>query len=137
LITIPWVQSDLRREKKAWAENRGQGGIRYVDDITAPTARTRFASVQEALPNLLPWVREKQAPPSAPFAEGAVGTTPAHKAESMPDSTPEATSAGNSPGPASTTRDGGDETARPSGEAQDSAVTEPANTNTSSTDEKK
>ncbi|KAJ5770315.1 uncharacterized protein N7511_002366 [Penicillium nucicola] len=43
IITIPWVQSDLRREKKAWAENRGQGGIPWVDDISAPTARTRFA----------------------------------------------------------------------------------------------
>lgn len=137
LITIPWVQSDLRREKQAWAENRGQGGIPYVDDITAPTARTRFASVQEAFPNLLPWVREKQAPPTAPLADGAVGTTPVHKAESVPDSTLEGPSEGNSPGPASTTLDGRDETVRHSGEAQDSAVTERANINTSTTDEKK
>lgn len=111
MITIPWVRSDLRREKQAWAENRGQGrgqgGIPYVDDITAPTARTRFASVQEALPNLLPWAREKGAPPSVPFAEGAIGT--GHKAESLPDSTPDAVSGRNSPGPASTTLDGGDD----------------------------
>ena len=63
LITIPWVQSDLRREKKAWAENRGQGGIPWVDDIDAPTARTRFASVQA---NVWPWNRDKQSPPSTP-----------------------------------------------------------------------
>ncbi|KAJ5900737.1 uncharacterized protein N7473_004807 [Penicillium subrubescens] len=131
LITIPWVQSDLRREKQAWAENRGQGGIRYVDDIAAPTARTRFASVQEALPNLLPWVREKQALPSAPFAEGAVGT--GHKAESVPDSTP-AVSEGNSPGPASTTLDAGDETTRHSKEIHDGAAPEPVST--SAVDEK-
>ena len=71
LITIPWVQSDLRREKKAWAENRGQGGIRWTDDIAAPTARTRFESVQEHLPSLLPWAREKQEVPSTPSADGA------------------------------------------------------------------
>jgi hypothetical protein len=128
LITIPWVQSDLRREKQAWAENRGQGGIRYVDDITAPTARTRFASVQEALPNLLPWVREKQDPPSAPFAEGAVGT--GHKAESMPDSTLDTTTDGNSPGPASATLDAGDETTRHSKETPDGAAPEPLHTPT-------
>ncbi|KAJ6184063.1 hypothetical protein N7519_005364 [Penicillium mononematosum] len=63
LITIPWVQSDLRREKKAWAENRGQGGIPWVDDISAPTARTRFASVQA---NVWPWTRDKQSQPSTP-----------------------------------------------------------------------
>ncbi|KGO74860.1 hypothetical protein PITC_043420 [Penicillium italicum] len=61
LITIPWVQSDLRREKKAWAENRGQGGIRWVDDISAPTARTRFASVQA---NVWPWTRDSNSAPS-------------------------------------------------------------------------
>lgn len=130
LITIPWVQSDLRREKKAWAENLGQGGIPYVDDITAPTARTRFASVQEAF---VPWARGKQAPPSAPSAESAIGT-PA-KPESMPDSTPDAASEGNSHGPASNTPDGGDETGRHSRETQDGAAAEPANT--TSTDEKK
>ncbi|KAF9892499.1 hypothetical protein FE257_001608 [Aspergillus nanangensis] len=59
VITIPWVQSDLRREKKAWQENRGQGGIRYTDDITAPADRTRLESVHARLPNFLPWGREK------------------------------------------------------------------------------
>jgi len=72
LITIPWVQSDLRREKKAWAENRGQGGIPWVDDIDAPTARTRFESVQE---RLTPWTRDKQSAPSTP-SDGADG--PSH-----------------------------------------------------------
>ncbi|KAJ5771848.1 hypothetical protein N7520_002377, partial [Penicillium odoratum] len=42
LITIPWVQSDLLREKQTWEENRGLGGIRFTDDITAPAARTSF-----------------------------------------------------------------------------------------------
>lgn len=64
LITIPWVKSDLRREKQAWAENRGQGGIRWVDDISAPTARTRFESVQA---NVWPWTRDNHHHhPSAP-----------------------------------------------------------------------
>lgn len=69
MITIPWVQSDLRREKKAWAENRGQGGIPWVDDIDAPTARTRFASVQA---NVWPWTRGKpsMSGPSTP-SDGA------------------------------------------------------------------
>lgn len=65
-ITIPWVQSDLRREKKAWREGRVQGGVPFTDDISAPTARTRFRSVQENLPHLLPWVREKESNPSSP-----------------------------------------------------------------------
>lgn len=73
LITIPWVQSDLRREKEAWAENRGQGGIPWTDDIAAPTARTRFESVQGHLPNLLHWTREKQCASSTPSAEGTEG----------------------------------------------------------------
>ncbi|KAJ5558565.1 hypothetical protein N7535_008781 [Penicillium sp. DV-2018c] len=67
LITIPWVQSDLRREKKAWSENRGQGGIRWVDDIDAPTARTRFASVQATV---WPWGRDKQEGDASPPYDG-------------------------------------------------------------------
>ena len=94
MITIPWVQSDLRREKKAWAENRGQGGILWVDDIAAPTARTRFASVQG---RLNPWMRDKHSAPSTPSADGADGASqgtevtanvPAsgsHDLENMPD----------------------------------------------------
>ncbi|KAJ5782527.1 hypothetical protein N7457_004301 [Penicillium paradoxum] len=76
LITIPWVQSDLRREKKAWAENRGQGGIPWVDDISAPTARTRFASVQA---NVWPWTRDKQQSAPSTSSEGA---------EKLPDQGP-------------------------------------------------
>ena len=52
-------------------ENRGQGGIPWTDDITAPTARTRFASVQEHFPSLRPWIREKQSAPSTPSANSA------------------------------------------------------------------
>lgn len=87
LITIPWVQSDLRREKAAWAENRGQGGIPWTDDITAPTARTRFESVQEHLPSLLPWVREKQSAPSTPSADGAEPDGVGKKSDDAPDGT--------------------------------------------------
>lgn len=123
LITIPWVQSDLRREKQAWAENRGQGGIPYVDDIDAPTARTRFASIQDAL---VPWARGKEAPPSAPTAEGALGMP--SKPESMPDSTADAASEGNSHDLSSVTPQDGEVTDRHTKETQDVAATEPANT---------
>jgi len=129
LITIPWVQSDLRREKQAWAENRGQGGIPYVDDIAAPTARTRFASIQDAF---VPWARGKEAPPFAPSAEGALGMP--SKPESMPDSTP-AASEGNSYDLSSVTPQGGEETNPHTEETQEVAATEP--TNTSSVEEKK
>jgi hypothetical protein len=57
LITIPWVQSDLRREKEAWRANGPQGGEPYVDDINAPTARTRLESLH--LPRFFPQIREK------------------------------------------------------------------------------
>ncbi|KAJ9200862.1 hypothetical protein DTO166G4_5795 [Paecilomyces variotii] len=63
-ITIPWVQSDLRREKAAWAEHRGLGGIPYTDDINAPTPPTRFESVQDRL-SFLPFHREKQSAPTS------------------------------------------------------------------------
>ncbi|PLB40581.1 uncharacterized protein BDW47DRAFT_123595 [Aspergillus candidus] len=59
LITIPWVQSDLRREKQAWQENRAHGGIPFTDDVNATSARTRLESVQEHFPHILPWLREK------------------------------------------------------------------------------
>jgi hypothetical protein len=57
LITIPWVQSDLRREKEAWRTNGPQGGEPYVDDINAPTARTRLESIH--FPRFFPQIREK------------------------------------------------------------------------------
>ncbi|GAD91682.1 hypothetical protein PVAR5_0255 [Paecilomyces variotii No. 5] len=63
-ITIPWVQSDLRREKKAWAEHHDLGGIPYTDDINAPTPRTRFESVQDRF-NFNPFHREKQSAPAS------------------------------------------------------------------------
>ncbi|EAU37256.1 conserved hypothetical protein [Aspergillus terreus NIH2624] len=69
IITIPWVQSDLRREKKAWRENRGQGGIRYTDDITAPTDPTRLETVHAHLPSFFPWGREKTSAPASPSEE--------------------------------------------------------------------
>ncbi|KAL4931984.1 uncharacterized protein BDV17DRAFT_301537 [Aspergillus undulatus] len=59
LITIPWVQSDLRREKEAWRTNGPQGGEAYADDINAPTARTRIESLH--FPRFFPQklIREK------------------------------------------------------------------------------
>ena len=71
IITIPWVQSDLRREKAAWQEGGMHGGIPYTDDINAPIPRTRFKSVQDHLPHFLPWNREKPTPPST-SSEGTV-----------------------------------------------------------------
>lgn len=79
VITIPWVQSDLRRERKAWQEGSLHGGIPYTDDINAPTPRTRFESVQEHLPQFLHWTREKPSPPSTPShgpADGPVANEP-------------------------------------------------------------
>lgn len=67
LITIPWVRSDLRREKKAWAEHRDYGGIPYTDDINAPTPLTRFESVQYRLPRLLSKRRQNR---SSTITEG-------------------------------------------------------------------
>lgn len=92
LITIPWVQSDLRREKEAWAQNVEQGGHPCVDQIAAPAARTRLTSVQEAIPSIFPWSRNKQIPPSIPPAaprDVVEGLPP--KPASLPDSTPAAT----------------------------------------------
>ncbi|KAJ5894655.1 hypothetical protein N7495_006346 [Penicillium taxi] len=68
LITIPWVQSHLRYEKKAWAENRGQTGIPYTDDITAPTARNHFEAIH------LPWTHGKQSKHSTPSTPSTHGT---------------------------------------------------------------
>ncbi|KAI9039618.1 uncharacterized protein KD926_009210 [Aspergillus affinis] len=69
LITIPWVQSDLRREKQAWQDHRGQGGVpSYVDEVGEPSARTRLESVHERLPRFLSWGRypEKTSAPPTP-----------------------------------------------------------------------
>ncbi|KAL3478673.1 hypothetical protein BJX99DRAFT_224130 [Aspergillus californicus] len=46
IITIPWVQSDLRREKEAWQTDGHQGGEPFTDDINAPTAKTRLESIK-------------------------------------------------------------------------------------------
>ncbi|KAI9369328.1 hypothetical protein BJX61DRAFT_536518 [Aspergillus egyptiacus] len=66
LITIPWVQSDLRREKALWRTNGQQGGEPFTDDRTAPTARTRIESI--SFPRLFSRrekpVREKPTSPS-------------------------------------------------------------------------
>ncbi|KAJ5121585.1 uncharacterized protein N7515_009546 [Penicillium bovifimosum] len=87
LITIPWVQSDLRREKKAWSENRGQGGIRWVDDIDAPTARTRFASVQATV---WPWSRDKEDSDASPpyDVEKVSDDVPAGASNDVPNNAP-------------------------------------------------
>lgn len=102
LITIPWVQSDLRREKKAWQEGGLHGGIPYTDDPNAPTHRTRFESVQDRLPSLLPWVRAKPSPaPTLPHSLAEAGAAPEARIESgSPPSVNEKES------PASTLSDG-------------------------------
>ncbi|KAF7716173.1 Uncharacterized protein PECH_005450 [Penicillium ucsense] len=109
LITIPWVQSDLRREKEAWAQNVGQGGEPCVDQVRAPAARTRFTSVQEAIPSILPWSRNKEIPPSVPPAGPCdiEGLPP--KPASLPDSTPAATLENQPLGPESPSQIEGDE----------------------------
>ncbi|DAA73142.1 TPA_exp: Uncharacterized protein A8136_5067 [Trichophyton benhamiae CBS 112371] len=54
LITIPWVQADLRKEKAAWGKY-SLHGIPYTDDITCPTPQTRFISVSGRLMSSLPF----------------------------------------------------------------------------------
>ncbi|RAL14888.1 uncharacterized protein BO97DRAFT_468827 [Aspergillus homomorphus CBS 101889] len=71
LITIPWVQSDLRRERQSWGMNHGEGGVAFTDDPNAPSARTRLESVHDRLPNFFPWGREKQEKQSAPSTPSA------------------------------------------------------------------
>lgn len=77
IITIPWVQADLRREKQAWA--RIPRGEPYTDDITAPTPITRFVSASGRLASMVPFYnpdtsrgggeREEQPQPAPPTQE--------------------------------------------------------------------
>ncbi|EEP79976.1 conserved hypothetical protein [Uncinocarpus reesii 1704] len=55
IITIPWVQADLRREKAAWAKGNTHGGEPFTDDIHEPTPLTRFVSVSGRLASMLPF----------------------------------------------------------------------------------
>ncbi|KAH8705256.1 hypothetical protein BGW36DRAFT_263589, partial [Talaromyces proteolyticus] len=59
LITFPWVQAELRREKETWNRVPHYGGERFADDITV-NPRTRMNSFQA---RILPFGREKQISP--------------------------------------------------------------------------
>ncbi|KAI1942741.1 hypothetical protein LOZ66_001147 [Ophidiomyces ophidiicola] len=55
IITIPWVQADLRREKAAWSRGSMQGGEPFTDDIRAPTPHTQFVSTSGRLMSMIPF----------------------------------------------------------------------------------
>ncbi|PGH10508.1 hypothetical protein AJ79_05436 [Helicocarpus griseus UAMH5409] len=55
LITIPWVQADLRREKASWPKNAVQDVEPYSDTIQGPTPTTRFLSTSDRLFSLRPF----------------------------------------------------------------------------------
>lgn len=57
LITIPWVQVELRREKSAWARNPVQGAEPYTDNTTDPTPLTRLASASDRLFAMIPFYK--------------------------------------------------------------------------------
>ncbi|KAM5446432.1 hypothetical protein MaudCBS49596_006544 [Microsporum audouinii] len=56
IITVPWVQADLRKEKAAWGKYSLHGEP-YTDDITCSTPQTRFLSVSGRLISSLPFQR--------------------------------------------------------------------------------
>lgn len=82
LITFPWVQAELRREKATWGKIQGHTGVPYTDDITA-YARTRLNSFQE---RVFPFTREKPQPPpspnSGPLHETTVAENPSQSSHS-------------------------------------------------------
>ncbi|PGH03658.1 hypothetical protein GX51_03922 [Blastomyces parvus] len=55
LITIPWVQADLRKEKAAWAENTTLDTEPYTDNILGPKPRTRLLSTSGRLLSMRPF----------------------------------------------------------------------------------
>ncbi|PGH09682.1 hypothetical protein AJ80_07633 [Polytolypa hystricis UAMH7299] len=57
LITIPWVQADLRREKEAWRCNTFYNAEPYADTIAGPKPLTRFLSVSGRLASMLPFYK--------------------------------------------------------------------------------
>lgn len=63
LITFPWVQAELRRERETWGlVQQNHGGVPFTDDITA-NPRTRMNSFQA---RILPFTtREKETPASS------------------------------------------------------------------------
>lgn len=85
LITIPWVQADLRREKEWWSQNHERVGITYTDDIYAPIPRTRLESVQHSI---LPWNRFSHGPSHGPPVSEPAGpeAKPAEPEPSRPTS---------------------------------------------------
>ncbi|OJD16799.1 hypothetical protein AJ78_03042 [Emergomyces pasteurianus Ep9510] len=57
LITIPWVQADLRKEKAAWAENVILDTEPYTDNVLGPKPRTRLLSTSGRLFSARPFQR--------------------------------------------------------------------------------
>ncbi|OKL58188.1 hypothetical protein UA08_06656 [Talaromyces atroroseus] len=63
LITFPWVQAELRREKETWSlVQQNHGGEPFTDDITA-NPRTRMNSIQARI--LPSFAREKPTSPES------------------------------------------------------------------------
>ncbi|EEH20379.2 hypothetical protein PABG_02638 [Paracoccidioides brasiliensis Pb03] len=55
LITIPWVQADLRRERAGWAKNATRNIEPYADTIMGPKPETRFLSTSGRLFSMRPF----------------------------------------------------------------------------------
>lgn len=72
LITFPWVQAELRHEKKTWGRiHHSRFGEPFTDDITA-NPRTRMNSFQA---RILPFInREKQTSRTSSLTTDQVGT---------------------------------------------------------------
>ena len=83
LVTIPWVQADLHREKEWWIHNHEQVGITYTDDITAPIPRTRLESVQR---NIMSWNTEPRDPSLSNLPRGEPDQKPVEMESSRPTS---------------------------------------------------
>jgi hypothetical protein len=59
LITIPWVQADLRREKDACAKGLVQGDQAFTDYITGPLQITRLVSTTGHIVSKFPFRNTK------------------------------------------------------------------------------
>jgi hypothetical protein len=85
LITFPWVQAELRREKETWDRVRHFGGGEpFTDDITV-NPRTRYNSFQA---RILPFGgREKQVQdaPSPPGSSTVTDDTTTHANTTLTD----------------------------------------------------
>jgi hypothetical protein len=69
LITIPWVQADLRREKEAWRRNSIPESHPFTDNITEPARITRLLSVTSHIASKFPF-RHSKPPSASPTSSG-------------------------------------------------------------------